>query len=461
MGLFNRSKHQDFEIVSKIYREANQEMVASVYYGNENAAYNILHKLMLVLTENKAAADESVYRLCSDVYLQVWIRKHGALSPEFMLTDYIKYALHNKYMNVFREDILDRMIDESILYIYQNEPEIQTRDEYISIIEQTESQNIQKNAETELLNIDNPEYGLRPDMPVFVNGFGSDKEYLSRLRTKSGQELSFNREKSIEILGISGPVDEYSAFTPNNEYYGCIYICNYGSVTSDKAPANFVLYGSAEETQPNSTPSALENATSQIEALPDNAKHFRSVYEYIMYCLEGNDGVNYINIDNETYISFINCISGKESKDELLRFLNALSDICPANKNIYYEISQLYRDTDEEKYLFYINKCLRYCIPETDKKMLQSVYKELETLFFTKAENNVANALSMLSSLYNPESYPDVPEEKAIEYMSGEQNILDAFETVKKSGIQAGYSDLSKKALKTFEDYQSDNKKSD
>ena len=58
--------------------------------------------------------------------------------------------------------------------------------------------------------LDDPEYGLIPAKPVFVNGFWNDKEYLSHLHAEDGTKLSFTRVGSSKFISsIDGNTTPY------------------------------------------------------------------------------------------------------------------------------------------------------------------------------------------------------------------------------------------------------------
>lgn len=75
-----------------------------------------------------------------------------------------------------------------------------------------------------------------PEKPVFVNGFGRDKEYLSHLYAEDGMKLNFARVGSSEVNGIAGPVDIYRLLLPDNTEYLQVFVCNYGSTFKKIAP---------------------------------------------------------------------------------------------------------------------------------------------------------------------------------------------------------------------------------
>ena len=87
-----------------------------------------------------------------------------------------------------------------------------------------------------------PDYGLVPEKPIFVNGFMGSHSYLSMLQTDKGELLRTERRGSTKAEGINGPVDIYDTFRVNDHSaYGTIYICLYGNSNSNQAPKGYVM----------------------------------------------------------------------------------------------------------------------------------------------------------------------------------------------------------------------------
>ena len=96
--------------------------------------------------------------------------------------------------------------------------------------------NAVKNADIETKYLDDPDYGLKPEKPVFINGFGPHHIYLDSLCTEEGVMLKNNRRGSMPVDGIEGPVDIYDLFLPNEKKYMTIYLCLYGRKNSVTTP---------------------------------------------------------------------------------------------------------------------------------------------------------------------------------------------------------------------------------
>ena len=105
----------------------------------------------------------------------------------------------------------------------------------LALMELTE-ENAIKNKSLESKYLDDPQYGLVPDKPVFINGFGPHHIYLDALCTADGIELKNHRRGSMQVEGIDGPVDVYDLYLPSGKKYKTIYLCLYGNSNSTAAP---------------------------------------------------------------------------------------------------------------------------------------------------------------------------------------------------------------------------------
>ena len=108
--------------------------------------------------------------------------------------------------------------------------------------DQTIIDKIKLNDELVDLYIDDPEYGLVPDKPVFAAGFIGARKYIDRLISTDGCFNRYERLGSREVEGVNGQVDCFKIFSSDG-VETTIYISFYASTTSEKAPAGFLLRG--------------------------------------------------------------------------------------------------------------------------------------------------------------------------------------------------------------------------
>ena len=180
-----------------------------------------------------------------ELYMQVWIRKHGGFNLDCMTTRYITGAMLDRYGKL-NETNLDSVLESTALaisIIYRNEPDIKQRDQMYELLQSINpvsfiSQNAVGNMATQHEHEDDADWGLVAEKPVFVAGFGPDKEYLSHIHTEDGKKLSYVRNGSLRAEGVDGMVDKYTLYF-GEEPVGIIYLCNYGTSTPTKAPAGY------------------------------------------------------------------------------------------------------------------------------------------------------------------------------------------------------------------------------
>lgn len=92
------------------------------------------------------------------------------------------------------------------------------------------------NASIEDQYVEDPEYGLVPDKPVFVRGFGQNRRYLDNVCCEDGRSLHYNRDFSMAVDGIEGNIDHYTLYLANGTVYKEIYMSVYGSKNSEHTP---------------------------------------------------------------------------------------------------------------------------------------------------------------------------------------------------------------------------------
>lgn len=96
-----------------------------------------------------------------------------------------------------------------------------------------------ENAEAELDNLDDPEYGLVPNKPIYTQGVNGSHKYLDGLKTSLGEALTWNRRGSMGVEGINGMIDIYDSTLPSGKPYKTVYVNMYGSANSNKIPKGF------------------------------------------------------------------------------------------------------------------------------------------------------------------------------------------------------------------------------
>lgn len=84
-------------------------------------------------------------------------------------------------------------------------------------------------------------FGLRKSNPIPICGIPNNTKYLNRLRTITGERISYQRIKSCTTINIEKRIDEYQIFDTNGKKIAKLYLCPYHLKTSAKAPEGFLL----------------------------------------------------------------------------------------------------------------------------------------------------------------------------------------------------------------------------
>lgn len=95
-------------------------------------------------------------------------------------------------------------------------------------------------------NLDDPEYGIVPEKPIYVKGVDGEERYLQALRTYEGIPITWNRRGSMMADGIHGMIDIYDTYLPNGESHKTLYLNMYSSTDSVQPPVGFYRYAKPE-----------------------------------------------------------------------------------------------------------------------------------------------------------------------------------------------------------------------
>lgn len=221
----------DAEIV-RVYNGIDAKMRRSVYYGNMNSAKAILKQLSQCFAEMPEARRID---LVNEMYVQTWIRsRFWRISPQFTSAD-IKAAICERYSHVGQERVTD-FVDQALTIIFQHDPELKRIACVQDFLSGMVAAHSVSNMGMEDKYTSDSEYGLVPEKPVFVAGFGMDRQYLDHLTSESGEKLSYVRKGSMPVTGIDGPVDIYLLYLPDKTVYMTIYLSVYGSRNTCEVP---------------------------------------------------------------------------------------------------------------------------------------------------------------------------------------------------------------------------------
>lgn len=83
------------------------------------------------------------------------------------------------------------------------------------------------------------EFGICKTNPVPVNGIPANDRYVNRLRTLDGSKIKFERQGSMSIDSIEGPIDIYNITDESGRKLPTIYISSYHASTSKLPPTGY------------------------------------------------------------------------------------------------------------------------------------------------------------------------------------------------------------------------------
>ncbi len=229
--------------VSVLYRSMNRELVGHTFPGGKKQVGSIIKSLSKIFRLNLDACDVNMYKEILSTYTDVFIRKVVTHSPD----DMIITSLKEKHSDLIKNDDAANMVMSFVMInMINNDFEIIADDDLqtVEILATGFVQNQEDrvaNVACETDNLDDPEYGLVPEKPIYTNGVSGSKAYLNRLTTALGEELSWERQGSMSVEGINGMIDVYEGYLPSGKRYKTLYVNMYANANSTTAPKGFKI----------------------------------------------------------------------------------------------------------------------------------------------------------------------------------------------------------------------------
>ena len=201
----------DDAIIETVVNQMDQSMSKKVFYGGSEEARSILKSVRSILYSGTSSSAEQ-YSNTVFFYTEVWVRTHGGFRPEFSEIAYIRNAMKKKYSE-YSTNSVDRALNQCLDYIFKNEPGIKEKIGLFNIVKEKAPSHEEKaamngmlartcaefekyisaNATAQNQNLDDPEYGLVVNKPIYVQGINGSKMYLSNLKSSLGENLIWNR----------------------------------------------------------------------------------------------------------------------------------------------------------------------------------------------------------------------------------------------------------------------------
>lgn len=263
MGLFKKKSPTHNEKVDIAYQCFKPEIIDTLFPSGKKQAENIIISLALILELDLNKCDAKKYFSILSVYSDVFIRKVISQSTEdaiiISLQTRHEDLINNKY-SALRTLIYTEICMKNNSFVLHNNQDLIKLDFMVkAYIERKETSN--NNAKAEKENLDDPEYGLVIEKPIYTLGVTGSNIYLKQLRTPAGEELLWKRRGSTFASETNGCIDIYDSTLPSGEKYKTLYLNMYGSSNSTIIPQGFITNISSERSNNDKTVLKQTNAT--------------------------------------------------------------------------------------------------------------------------------------------------------------------------------------------------------
>lgn len=243
MGIFDRFKKKPShtEKIDAVYKCYKPEMVGMVFPGGKEQVSNIITSLGRIYNIDLESCDAKKYLDVLSTYSDVLIRRVVTQSEDAHIITSLQVK-HGEL--VINKDIVKQVLAYVTINMSNNAFKLETEEDMaaISLIAESFSQAEQvrsENAEAAAQNLDDPEYGLVVNKPIYTNGVRGSNSYLASLKTTLGETLTWNRLGSTSVEGVNGIIDIYESHLPSGKPYKTLYLNMYGSTNSNKIPKGF------------------------------------------------------------------------------------------------------------------------------------------------------------------------------------------------------------------------------
>lgn len=260
MGLFTKKLPSHEEKLSLAYRGFKQDMVEMIFPGKKQQADCVVRSLAVITSTNLNSCDAKDYFDILSIFSGVLIRCVVTHSED----SHIVAMLQQKHGNYVKsksvaQKVLTycRMNMNNTSFALNSKEDLEALDVLNSLFASNE--NIAKgNSVAQTQNLDDAQYGLVPEKPVYAKSVAGSEQYLSKLRTEDGGRITWNRRGSTSVSGVSGMVDIYDCCDSAGKMCGTIYINMYGTQNSNVAPVGFIMEGEKVKKPTQSSPVKIE-----------------------------------------------------------------------------------------------------------------------------------------------------------------------------------------------------------
>lgn len=265
MGLLDIFKKTHSEKIDLAYRRYNPAMARMAFPGGKVQVEKIIASMSRIYGVDLDASDTKKYHNILATYSDVFIRKAVTQSSD----NHIATSLLVNHGDLIKsKDVAQKALAFVTLNMINNDFSLESDDSMLALeamsdalsqVEQFTSQN----ADVEDENLDDPEYGLVVNKPIYTIGVSGSNNYLKALKTSAGENLAWQRVGSMSVKGINGIVDVYKSTLPSGEPYKTLYVNMYGAKTSESAPVGF-CFSEQKNAVEDAVPVNIERKQTQV-----------------------------------------------------------------------------------------------------------------------------------------------------------------------------------------------------
>ncbi len=243
MGLFDRFKKDNSmaRIIDLTLRRFNSETVRKIFPGGRSSATKIAHSIATILGLDFDTCDETAIGTLLGFHTIVY---SGAV--HHTLEHVIVKDLRAHDSGLIHDDDDAYLI---IVYCYKcfsespreitNEEiaELKRIADYVKLADSWKT----KNESIQLKYIDDLEYGLVPEKPIFTYGASAMTKYFLELRSALGESITWGKPEPVPAEGVCGPVLKYNIMLESGKQYGTLYVSWNGTTDPpNRAPTGFI-----------------------------------------------------------------------------------------------------------------------------------------------------------------------------------------------------------------------------
>ena len=195
-----------------------------VFPGGQKQASNIIRSIAKLVGKNTTDLDAKGYYELLSIFSDVFIRRVVTRSTD----DNIVASLQRKHS----QEIKNKAVAQKVLayctlnmqnhdFCVDDAESVGVLSFFDNVLSQNE-QIAQSNSAAQMENLDDPDYGLVPEKPVYVKGVEGSEKYLGNLRTPNGEMVTWERRGSLAVDNVNGLVDIYEIILPSGKFYKTI-----------------------------------------------------------------------------------------------------------------------------------------------------------------------------------------------------------------------------------------------